>query len=71
MIWVVVVFDKYDEENVSYIMGPFTSLTDAQDAAKARLNFPGNSYRRYTIQRLYSDKAVPQWELLEAERSGA
>ena len=60
--FVVIFFDRYDEDSVSFVLGPFDNLQDAQAATKRAIEKTDSGYRRYSIQECRSLRQIPEWE---------
>jgi hypothetical protein len=57
-MFVIIFFDKYDEESIVATVGSFETLEEAFERKREILDKIGE-YRRATIQRI--EKDVPEW----------
>lgn len=61
-LYVVIVRDRYDEESISFVLGPFEDLKAAQDAWMQANKQMEGGYRPHSIERLRRLSDLPEWE---------
>lgn len=60
---VVVVFDAYDEDTISFTLGPYATLADAQKAWREAEPKIQGEHRQRSIQQCVGIGDIPDWEL--------